>query len=109
MKSSDLAATCLVSGKATQRIAHPLPARHRQAQDKIANGTRPGAVSTCQGVATRESLNLACTRDFDHRTCMKQESPLMTGEALQKRGEDCCDPSRKVGLTAMLRFGEPRE
>jgi hypothetical protein len=31
-----------------------------------------------------DSLNLACTRDFDYRTCMEQELPLMTGEALQK-------------------------
>jgi hypothetical protein len=36
-------------------------------------------------VYASESLNLACTRDFDYRTCMEQELPLMTGEALQKR------------------------
>jgi hypothetical protein len=31
--------------KARQRIAHPLPARRRQAQNKIAKGRLPGAVS----------------------------------------------------------------
>jgi len=35
-------------------------------------------------VYASESLNLACTRDFDYRTCMEQALPLMTGEALQK-------------------------
>jgi hypothetical protein len=36
-------------------------------------------------VYASESLNLACTRDFDYRACMEKELPLMTGEALQKR------------------------
>ena len=31
-----------------------------------------------------ESLNLACTRDFDYRTGREQELPLIRGEALQK-------------------------
>jgi hypothetical protein len=35
-------------------------------------------------VYASESLNLACTRDFDSRTGREQELPLMTGEALQK-------------------------
>jgi hypothetical protein len=39
-------------------------------------------------VYASDSLNLARMRDFDYRTCMEQELPLMTGEALQKRGED---------------------
>jgi hypothetical protein len=38
-------------------------------------------------VYASDSLNLACTRDFDYRTCMEQELPLMTGEALQKKTE----------------------
>ncbi len=32
---------------AKQRIAHPLPARRRQAQNKIAKGRPPGAVLAC--------------------------------------------------------------
>jgi hypothetical protein len=35
-------------------------------------------------VYASESLNLACTRDFDYRTGREQELLLMTGEALQK-------------------------
>jgi hypothetical protein len=36
-------------------------------------------------VYASESLNLACTRDFEYRTGWEQELPLVTGEALQKR------------------------
>jgi hypothetical protein len=34
-------------------------------------------------VYASDSLNLVCTRDFNYRTCMEQELPLMTGEALR--------------------------
>jgi hypothetical protein len=40
-------------------------------------------------VYASESMYLACTRDFDHRTRMEQALPLMTGEGAPKnKGED---------------------
>jgi hypothetical protein len=64
------------------QVLHPLDRLRRLGGNPCAT---PALCVPDRGlVYASESLNLACRRDFDYRTCMEQELPLMTGEALQK-------------------------